>query len=94
MAFTVIEEDEECSEKDTIAAHKYIFAMVSPFFKVMFFGRTKEAQEVVPIRGTSKGTFTLMIHYSNQKIYWMEKGVILLLEVVNLAWLRCMTWRG
>ena len=88
IAFNIIEEDvdDEFSGKDAIAAHKYFLAMVSPVFKAMFFGLTKETREVVPIRETSKDAFTLMIHYIYQKkICWMEKGVILLLEVVNLA---------
>ena len=88
VVFCVIEEDvgEECSGNDTIAAHKYFLAMVSPVFKAMFFGLTKESREVVPIRGTSKDAFTLMIHYIYQKkICWMEKDVSVLLEVVNLA---------
>jgi hypothetical protein len=88
VAFNIIEEDggDEYSGKDTIAAHKYFLAMASPVFKAMFFGLTKETREVVPLRGTSKDAFTLMIHYIyEKKICWMEKGVFLLLEVVNLA---------
>ena len=60
--------------------------MVSPVFKAMFFGLSKETRDVVPIRGTSPEAFTLMVHHIYQKeIFWDDKDVILLLEVVNLA---------
>ena len=66
--------------------HNCCSQILCPVFKAMFFGLSKETREVVPIRGTSKDAFTLMIHYIYQKkICWMEKSVFLLLKVVNLA---------
>ena len=87
VAFNVFEEDDDQDKsKEYIPAHKYFLAVVSPVFKAMFFGLTKETREVVPIRGVNKEAFMIMIYYIYQrKICWEEKSITLLLEVVNLA---------
>ena len=79
VAFNIIigDLDDECSGKDTIAAHKYFLAMVSPVFKAMFFGLTKETREVVPIRGTSKDAFTDdPLHLSEEDLLDGEKCLL------------------
>jgi len=86
VAFSIIEDDDDDVCDNHFAVHKYFLAMVSPVFKAMFFGLSKETRDVVPIRGTSTEAFTLMVHHIYQKeIFWDDKDVILLLEVVNLA---------
>ena len=88
IAFNVIDEEKDDLDvcEDHIPAHKYYLAVVSPVFKAMFFGLTRETRDVVPIRGTSRNAFSLMIHFIYEKeICWKEKSITLLLEVVNLA---------
>ena len=62
--FLVKEEDSEGEEQSkTIAAHRFLLAVVSPAFNAMFFGPVRETREEIEVKETTFEAFNTMVKY-------------------------------
>ena len=67
--FFLVDDEEHEGQRNTIGAHRFILAGVSPVFRGMFYGPMKETGEVVDVKGTTFEAFDILVSYIYHPIY-------------------------
>ena len=59
----LVKDGENEGQSQTVRAHKFLLAGVSPVFRRMFFGPMKEVGDVVELKDTTLEAFDTMLNY-------------------------------